>query len=105
MQHDVPGAEELGREEVGHGAVGSRLGIVLPDQVVHVAVEDEQAGGAREILVGELAGPAGKPLRHGERHRRPASAGAADEPAGRPAETGVSRRLGFDVPFATDRVS
>ena len=57
-QHDVPGAEELGRQELGDGcrrSAGSPSSCA--DQVVDVAVEDEQAGRARRNTGRRTRGP------------------------------------------------
>lgn len=60
-QHDVPGAEELRGQEVDDAAVAPLRAGLLQGQVVDVAVHHEQAGGAGEVLLGELASPARKP--------------------------------------------
>ncbi len=108
-QDDVPVAEELGRQEVRHRSIRTRLARVQADQVIDVAVKDEQASRAGEVLVGEFPGPGGKPpgnrsgfitwqqLRRGGSWRTAAAGRGvpADEAAGSAA----------DVPFTTDRSS
>ena len=60
-QDDVPAPKELRRQKVGEAAVRPSCPCFLADQVVHVAVQHEQARRTGEVLLGKLACPARKP--------------------------------------------
>ena len=60
-QHHVPAAEDLGREELGQIAVGLLRSFATTDQVMDIAVQNEEAGRAGEIQIGQFPCPARTP--------------------------------------------
>ena len=60
-QDDVPAPEELRGQKVSEAAISPLLTLLLPGQVVNVAVQDKKTGCPGEVLLGEFAGPAWKP--------------------------------------------
>src|SRR5690606_27418363 len=55
--------EELSPQKLGESAVNRRLPVALADEVVDVAVKEEQTARPGVELPGELAGPFGMPSR------------------------------------------
>ncbi len=66
-EDDVPGAEDLGGQEIGQAAVARdrAAGLGSRHEVVDVAVQHEHAGRAGEVEFGEFARPDREPGGHG----------------------------------------
>ncbi len=71
-QHHVPASKELAPKKIGDAAVNPLAGLLARDQVMHIAVEHEDARRAGEVLFGKFAHPVGEPRQHAARTVNPA---------------------------------
>ena len=62
LQHNLPSAEDLRRQKLSKAAIGlSAVFGRAAHQIMHIAMQHEHAGRAREVQLGQFARPSREP--------------------------------------------